>query len=68
MSASSGTSSRERFRAVSNRQGEMRSTVTSAPRARRRSTVLSSSTTTWSASAMESIQRSTKGASFLQMA
>ena len=72
MSASSATSSSERFRATSKRQGEMVSTVTAAPRASRSSTVLSlepvSSTTISSASDMESIHRSTNGASFLQMA
>lgn len=72
MSASSGTSSRERFRAASNRQGEMTSWWTSAPRARSRSTVPSSEpvsrTTTRSASPMASIQRSTNFSSFLLMA
>ena len=71
-SASPGTRSRDRFRATSNRQGTTVSTVTSAPRARSFSTVPSvepvSSTTTWSASDMESIHRSTNCASSLQMA
>ena len=60
-SASSGTRSRDRFRAASNRQGTTVSTVTAAPRARSFSAVPSvepvSSTTTWSASDMESIHR-----------
>lgn len=72
MSASSGTSSKERLRAVSNRQGSTLSSTTTAPRARRRSAVPSvepvSSTYTPSASAMEAIQRSAYPASFLQMA
>ena len=72
MSASSGTSSKERLRAVSNRQGSTLSSTTTAPRARRRSAVPSvepvSSTTTWSASDMEHIQRWANCTSFLQMA
>ena len=62
----------ERLRAASKRQGEMISCRTIAPRSASFSTVRSvlpvSRTHTQSASAMESIQRSTKCSSFLAMA
>ena len=72
ISVSGGINSIERFRAVSKRQGEMTSSVTLAPRLRSSWGVPSvepvSSTTMWSASDMESIQRRANLASFLQMA
>ena len=72
MSASSGTSSSERLRATSKRHGEMTSSVTCAPSSRSICGVPSSepvsNTTTQSASRMDSIQRRTNLASFLQIA